>query len=126
IEFRHPVVVFNLGGQRVERQTQTFDKVLGNNRPVGVGDGRNVGRVGAGGAVDFAQVLLVCDTVQLTVQTVHKDREFFAQCGRGSRLAVGARQHWSLNGGVGGFCVGVNHLLSGGQPDVGERSVDTQ
>ena len=44
---------------------------------------------GAGRAVDLAQVLLVLDVPQLTVQTVDVDGELLAERGRCGRLAVG-------------------------------------
>ena len=60
-------MVFDLGGQWVEGQTETFNEVLSDDRPVGVWDGGDVSRVGSGGAIDLAQILLGRDTVQLTV-----------------------------------------------------------
>ena len=46
----------------------------------------------AGRAVDLAQVLLVFDVLELTVQTVDVDGELLAECGRRGRLAVGERE----------------------------------
>ena len=93
IEFGLPVVAFDLGGQRVPGQAEAFDEALGDVLPVGARDGGDVGGVGAGGAVDLAEVFGAGDPVQLPVQPVRDDGQFLAQRGGRGGLAVRAGEH---------------------------------
>ena len=65
------------------------DELAGDGDPVDVRAGGQMRAEGAGRAVDLAQVLLVLDVPQLTVQTVDVDGELLAERGRCGRLAVG-------------------------------------
>jgi hypothetical protein len=93
IEFGLPVVAFDLGGQRVPGQAEAFDEALCDLLPVGARNGGNVGGVGAGGAVDLAEVFGPGNPVQLPAKPVRNDGQFLAQGGGRGGLAVGAGEH---------------------------------
>ena len=85
-----PVVAFDLRGQRVPGQAHAVrDEFAGDGDPVDIRACGQVGTERAGRAVDLAQVLLVFDVLELTVQTVDVDGELLAERGRRGRLAVG-------------------------------------
>ena len=90
VEFGLPVVAFDLRGQRVPGQAHAVgDEFAGDGDPVDIRACGQVGAERAGRAVDLAQVLLVFDVLELTVQTVDVDGELLAERGRCGRLAVG-------------------------------------
>jgi hypothetical protein len=93
VQFCLPVVAFDLRGQRVPGEPQSFHEGLGHLLPVSAGNGRNMRCVGAGCAVDLAQVLRPGDPVQLAGQAVRGDCQFLAEGSGGCGLAVGAGQH---------------------------------
>ena len=88
VELGLPVVAFDLRGQRVPGQAHAVrDELAGDSDPVDIRACGQVGTERAGRAVDLAQVLLVFDVLELTVQTVDVDGELLAECGRRGRLA---------------------------------------
>ncbi len=84
---------FDLGCVGVPFNTQFTDKFLGVVLPVDIRVGRQMGIVVTNGAVDFAEHRTVRELLQLSLQPVHHIGQLFANSGRGSSLAVGARQH---------------------------------
>ena len=126
VQFRLPVVVFDLGCERVPAQPEAFDEAAGDGLPVHCWCGGEVCRIGSGGAVDFAEVFGVLDAAQLAGEAVGEDRDLLAEGGRGGWLAVGAREHrrFSVS-----FChLGqlVHQVPRGWQPDVLDRVADAE
>src|SRR5690606_31992818 len=102
--FGDVIVRFDLGGGWRRRQTQTFDELGRERRPVDVGVGGEVSAVVADRAVSLAEQGYGRELVALTAQAADEYREFLADGGRRGRLAVGAREHRLLGitgGGVG-------------------------
>ncbi len=60
-KLRDIIVRFDLRGERIVRQPQRQHEIARNLRPGGVGIGRDVRVEIADGAVDFAQILLICN-----------------------------------------------------------------
>ena len=85
-----------------------------------------MGGVGAGGAVDLAEVFGPGDAVQLAGQAVRDDGQFLAQRGGGGGLAVRAGQHRHGTVGLGHRADLRDELAGGGQPDVLHGALDAQ
>ncbi|KAF1023298.1 MAG: hypothetical protein GAK37_03259 [Pseudomonas sp.] len=105
------VVRLDLRGVRVEGQAQfVFDEGAGVFFPVDLRVGRQVGVIVAHGAVDLAQQRYGRHLSDLALQAVHHVGQLFAQGGRRSRLAVGARQHRHFGKAQGQLADGVGGL----------------
>ena len=82
--------------------------------------------VGAGRAVDLAEVLVGRDPPRLAAQPVREDGDLLAERGGGGGLAVGAREHRHLGGILGEGVQIRDHVLQGGQPHLLDRALDHQ
>ncbi len=100
-----------------------LDERLRHGRPVGARDGDDVRPVGAGGAVELAQVLGALDAAQLSAQAVREDGELLAHRRRRGRLPVRAAEHRD----VGVLARHVGELVGqrgrGGQPHVAHAAL---
>lgn len=64
-----PVMRFDLGRERIPHQAQRFHELSRRADPVGVRPGRQVRAVGAGSAVELAEILGAFDPGELTLQS---------------------------------------------------------
>ncbi len=105
VEARHRVeelgdviMRLDLGGVGVEGQPQcVLDEAAGIGLPVHLRVGGQVGVVVTDGTIDLAQQRYCLDLGDLTLQSIHHVGHLLAQCGRGSRLAVGTGQHGNIS-----------------------------
>ena len=87
------VMRFDLRGQRLVTQTQTRDKIRGDDRPVDAWIRVRVRVEVAARAVDFPHDLRRIKFIACALQTRGDDREFFSHGGRAGWLTVSAREH---------------------------------
>ena len=100
VEQRREVVTrVDLRRQRLVDQSEVGDELAGEGRPVDIGVGRAVGRVGSARAAEFAR-----ETLQRAVNLAERapeargvHRQFLAKGRRRRRLAVGAREHRNVS-----------------------------
>ena len=84
---------FDLNGVGVEVQPERFDERLSYLRPSHVRVSREMGVVVTHRAVDFAERFDRGELCRDAAQAEGDVRQFFAECGWASGLAMGARQH---------------------------------